>query len=498
MYARDLRLPSGAPLVRLHAGQANDLRADARAGHLVCPIDGCADPRLTTRAGSRRDHFAHLRAEGGGHGPETLAHHTAKHLLADWLRRRHPDAQVYPDTRDVEDGQRPDVLVELSAGTQVAYEVQFAALTPQEWTRRHERYAEAGIRDVWLFGGHRYDRGPAWVQDSAGDQERYRVLVPLFPHVLARRHPLLLIDPERDRVGLGTGHDVEQYLAWEAVDAPTATHQVEVIWCPLEEARSVQGVIELPGMRAMMVRARQRHGAEAAARARHRAWCREQSARAQAALDRHQVSVGEWTQRRTQHEAEHGPLPPVIDQEPGDGEEYLPLAPALWRLRVLDALEQHAGCAVDPSDLHRLVCDRPAGTERVHSALNRFLRELKRAGWVWFAGKRGPRQDEAVIVFATRETLPDEADAHAVGRAVLAAGGDIGSLTLSDPETGRVLWERRGWGRAQGMGALGSLISSGRRGRLFTVGLHLPAPGRAVAQSASSETDEPSGRDRPP
>lgn len=113
VFARDVRLPLDAPLVRLHLGQADALRADARAGHLICPIADCEDPRLTTRAGSRRDHFAHLHRAGAAHGAETIAHHTAKHLLAAWLRERWPEALVHCDDRDVEDGQRPDVLLEL-------------------------------------------------------------------------------------------------------------------------------------------------------------------------------------------------------------------------------------------------------------------------------------------------------------------------------------------------------------------------------------------------
>lgn len=193
VFARDTHAPPEAPLVRLQRGQADLLRPLTRSGQLICPIDGCADPRLTTRGGSRRDHFAHRHRSGPEHGAETIAHHTAKHLLAAWLRQQHPNAKVYPDTRDVEDGQRPDVLLELNptAGNnagistaddstvsrnieergnpqsdgsapprydRIAYEVQFAGLTVAQWRERHQRYAALGIRDVWLFGGRRYHR----------------------------------------------------------------------------------------------------------------------------------------------------------------------------------------------------------------------------------------------------------------------------------------------------------------------------------------------------
>ena len=83
------------------------------------------------RGGSKRDHLAH-KPGAGWHGPETLAQHTSKHLIAAWLRMHYPDAEVYPDTQEIENGQRPDVLLEFADGRQVAYEVQFAAMTADE------------------------------------------------------------------------------------------------------------------------------------------------------------------------------------------------------------------------------------------------------------------------------------------------------------------------------------------------------------------------------
>lgn len=44
------------------------------------------------------------------------------------------------------DRQRPDVLSALDDGTQVAYEVQFAALTADAWQARHDRYMSGGIK----------------------------------------------------------------------------------------------------------------------------------------------------------------------------------------------------------------------------------------------------------------------------------------------------------------------------------------------------------------
>src|SRR5450756_1159892 len=158
VFARDRRLGPDAALVFLAPGQAESVRADARAGHLVCPLGDCQDNRFIVYGGTeRRHHFKH-RSGAGHHGPETIAHHTAKHLIARWLRTLDPTAQVFPDTQEVETGQRPDVLLVLDDGTRVAYEVQFAALTAPGWQARRDRYASEDIKNVWLFGGKTYDR----------------------------------------------------------------------------------------------------------------------------------------------------------------------------------------------------------------------------------------------------------------------------------------------------------------------------------------------------
>jgi hypothetical protein len=159
VFARDMRLPESAPLVYLGRGEAQLRRPDARAGHLQWPLPTCSDRRLTTRGGPTvRDHFAHLASSNGPHEYQTLAHHTAKHLLGRAIAAALPEARVFLDTHAVDNGARPDVLVELPNGKQVAYEVQYAALTPDRWQERHDRYAQDGIRDVRLFGGPRFLR----------------------------------------------------------------------------------------------------------------------------------------------------------------------------------------------------------------------------------------------------------------------------------------------------------------------------------------------------
>src|SRR6266853_1643181 len=82
LFARDRRTPDDAPLVFMEIGAARRLRADCDAGHLVCPVPGCRDPRLITRGGSRRDHVAHRHVvDAITHAPERWYHWCGKHLI---------------------------------------------------------------------------------------------------------------------------------------------------------------------------------------------------------------------------------------------------------------------------------------------------------------------------------------------------------------------------------------------------------------------------------
>lgn len=168
IFARDTRLPADAPLSRLDRGMAAAWRPAARAGHLACPIPGCEDPRLTTRAGSRRDHFAHRNLVGAPHAPETWFHYAGKHVVGDWLHARYPEARVVVDAEAVENRQVPDVLAEFPDGRRFAFEVQYAGLDTDDWAWRHAGYVVQGITDIWLLGHlSRYLRHPrgSWEAD---------------------------------------------------------------------------------------------------------------------------------------------------------------------------------------------------------------------------------------------------------------------------------------------------------------------------------------------
>lgn len=151
LYARDVDAPSGAPLVFMEQGHAPLLRDAARAGRLVCPVPDCKSPRFITRGGSRRDHFAHRPGSDlAGHAPERVHHLHGKSLLVQWLVSLYPSAQVGFETR-LESGQVADVYAEIDS-RRYAFEIQYSALTIDEWLRRHHGYRHIGVIDVWMFG----------------------------------------------------------------------------------------------------------------------------------------------------------------------------------------------------------------------------------------------------------------------------------------------------------------------------------------------------------
>lgn len=154
VYARDLRENADAPLVYLAPGEADRVREDCRAGHLVCPFPGCDAPAFWASGGSgrRRHHFRHRHVPVRVHAPESYFHLVGKHAVAAWLRRAHPAARVEVESETSDRSRRADVLAVFPDDRRFAFEIQYAPLTAAEWTARHESYQALGIRDIWLFG----------------------------------------------------------------------------------------------------------------------------------------------------------------------------------------------------------------------------------------------------------------------------------------------------------------------------------------------------------
>lgn len=447
IFARDVRLPPDAPLVYLAAGAAKDLRDAARAGHLRCPLPGCEQRRLTTRGGPTvRDHFVHLNRPDGPHGYETLAHHTAKHLIGRHLRQQFPDADVDVDTEAVTSGARPDVLLVLPGGRAVAYEVQYAPLTPEHWLARHRRYAQDGIRDVWLFGGPRYQRTPRHFAAEEGDL----VIGPTLTAVLQSGHPLLLIDSEHEHVALGCGRDVV------GVSAGTGGRgEFRPAWYPVGDARWPAGVLELPGMRDLLRECADAREREHKAAGR-RIWLSAEAQRRQELRARMVAAAARvWAEERREIEAARGPLPSIVDVDlPQPATTALPYGRnatdrtvltepvSRWRWRLLLALETQLGVAVTDHWLQHKAFDDDGGhvgDTAKRALLDPFLVALRDAGYLWFAGTHRPATGEGVLVLGGADTVPDPPGRFP--RRKLVRGRPVRLVKIP---TGEVVWEAVG------------------------------------------------------
>lgn len=256
VFARDTRLPDTADLIYLERGHANLVRDDVNAGHLICPIPGCDDPRFIVRGGSKRDHFAH-KPGASGHAPETVEHHNAKHLIARWLRHHHPQATIHVDDQTISSGQRPDVLIELDTTHHVGYEIQRAPLTADEWEARHTRYATSGVKDVWVFTGHTY------APSSSLETPTYRRLHPALEAVLSYGHPVIYLDPHSEVVALAVGPDVDAHLAARGYRPPPPGKGEGCVdrWWPLDGVGAPGGVIDVPGTRELVADLDAKHAA---------------------------------------------------------------------------------------------------------------------------------------------------------------------------------------------------------------------------------------------
>lgn len=410
------------PLFKLPVGGANDVRQDVNAGALICPIHDCSNPLLRVRGKSRRDHFAH-RALDEGHGRETLAHHTSKHLIARRLRELYPDAQVHPDTKETEDGARPDVYVILADGTQLAYEVQFAHLTPEDWQRRHDRYAAAGIKDVWLFGG------PTYLRTPTGDDRMARWL-PFFDGVLEENRPIVFIDPMKERVGVAHSNRARDILAVRNRSRLWPQDQTAVRWSPLGQTLAAKGVLVPEGMQQLFEEARRRapqlraqwaeqdaQSAAAGRRAAQEAEARRNEparlARAAARNRREaELDASAWLFERTRMEKSQGlSFPDVVDQTPTEDELDAGLLGDQWRIAVLRMFSAHVGKSVPIGRPLAIVLDCRRGEEAVptlYPSLLRYLDLLEAGCWVRVVKSRsGKRKDERVqVLFSLYDPPP--------------------------------------------------------------------------------------------
>lgn len=414
LWARDLRRSLDAPLVFIRVGEAGALRPECREGRLICPLPDCEAPRITTRAGSKRDHFAHL--SGGGHGPETLHHYTAKAVIGSWVRERHPEATVTVDMRTVESGRLPDVLVEFDRRRRFAFEIQYAGLTEAEWGRRHADYQRDGIVDIWLFGHTRRFLRPAH-SDAFDKPEGRFTLGPLLETVDRVTGGIFWIDPDARQLVVrrrysGAGHDswaknrIRPTVEIARVDLPLCRLEADHLWTPIE-------IDELAAKQIRDERVRQARRQEAEDRRREREELRrEREARARAKAVRASARQA-WSRYREKVVTSYGRVPQILFK-PHSSERGILLEPTHWHaLLVGSFVNRRIGKLFTSEEAAEFFSSRRllAPGADAGDVVEDYLYVLRRYGFVEFAA-RGPFIESPILVLADCRQLPAEKEAY--------------------------------------------------------------------------------------
>jgi len=405
LYARDRRLAPDAPLVYLPPGGAPLLRDDCHQGWLVCPVPDCPDPRLITRGGSRRDHFAHRRLDASaGHAPERWYHLCGKALVGAWLRDRYPRARVQVDHEAVANGQVPDVLAAFPDGRRFAFEIQYAPLTIDAWQRRHQGYAAQAITDVWLFG-----HLPPHLR--AADPSHF-ALSPLLEAVELAGGRVRWIDPDARTIRTprhALGPRRVQTLAGQHLLVPAPALPLDECWIDgtsfCTPADREQDALWPAHLRELQTAVEQRAARRAQDEAHQRALARV-AARRQPALE------AAWAAYRQAKFGDPRHIPPIVAHvEPSDHSiaTYLPVH---WHARLFEALIQ--GRRGQTFTYQRAVAPfvQEAPTERraIYRALTAYLLRLRQAGYLAFEATPSGYITSPITVLAdTRHPPPGSA-----------------------------------------------------------------------------------------
>jgi hypothetical protein len=425
VYARDRRLADDAPWVYLARGAADAYREAAREGHLVCPLPDCGRPELVVRAGSRRDHFAHRVTPAGDHSPERIMHLQGKAMIAGWLRGLFNGGLVVGEEVRIGGGDRiADVLARSRRGGRMAFEVQYAPLTVDEWRARHADYAAQDIVDVWLWGHIvPHCRRPA---GDHADAER-SITPPMAEYARHTGRPVLWINPEEQLLAIGAtrpdldlsdelsvfGVSSSTQLSWAFHDRRSALAVASGIanWtldadgptsaarCQVEEMRERRRARE-----AAAQRERERVAAE---RARREA----QRAAHAARLEKHAEELADRRRRHAERDLARwqrespallarigGSLPSVIAQ-PLKADRFVFMASEHWHAIVYEAHLHNIqpGDTFSYGDVCRTVFSalttatdiRIRNGRQIYPAITALLFHLRRHNWVTFETSPG-------------------------------------------------------------------------------------------------------------
>ncbi len=156
--------PEGRPIIAegIHLAQ---LKEWSQQDLLYCP--NCRGI-VRVRGGPEKRtqiHFAHQKGEcAWSTESETIRHLRGKMVLAEWLQKQFPQAEITLEKRLPEPNRIADIFVSHADGRQWAIEFQCAPLDVDEWHFRHTAYHRANIRDTWIIGSNRREKQEAFIE----------------------------------------------------------------------------------------------------------------------------------------------------------------------------------------------------------------------------------------------------------------------------------------------------------------------------------------------
>lgn len=434
-------------IVQLPDGQADLFRAGCRSGRYVCPIESCDSPAYDAVGGSRgrRHHFRHRTVGAGGHAPETWLHEMGKHVLAQHLKERYPHASVYPDTKAVDGGQRPDVLVEID-GHRLAFEVQYSPITVGDWRRRHEGYRAAGVQDVWLFG----NRPPHFRQARTLPNEIALSLSQLLWEVHRSGMHVRFIGPDALAIATVMVESGDRY--------DRALDRFKIALDPLEACEIVDGCFVVPAdaveLEARARREEEERAYEEEMRRQQAVWERERARReaeqarraadqARRERDADKIAAFKARKQREQEEAwqQAEPrflqlvgleaTPPIIAREIR-GDRGIWMHPAHWHAQLYwEWLHGKVGSSFSFKQAGRRWYRRQGdkGKRGTTIALTAYLWELKRQGFVDFDAF-GAYIESKICVLADLTNLPTQ-KVFTVGGVLRVVENDGGRILVA-------------------------------------------------------------------
>ena len=233
VYARDAET---GELFYLEDGDGARLKKFTRR-QLRCIVPDCPAPELTcvSRTG-KRDGFSHLPG-GGSHDPGEGFHLQAQLRIAEWARLRYPECTVRLEEASNADRERiADVMVTHPSGARIAFEVQYASMTPAEFLERHQSFRRQEIVDVWVFGHIGVHFKPH--DDQMG-------LSPTLEAVAAAGLPIMWVNPIEGLIGLATTTILGGERTFEV---PASRYQARLRTEPLDVFHLSSDGVTSPGL----------------------------------------------------------------------------------------------------------------------------------------------------------------------------------------------------------------------------------------------------------